>query len=95
MTGMNYSVIENCVQQQGPQLLQSSINKISNTNESISCTINLNGVFWCQHNGDWVGCDQGNTSNDLVTSICALYSGPNQPEICWNLEQRAELLTAG
>lgn len=82
--GLDWNAINACTTgQQGIELFQASIAKVRpGTNDTISCTINLNQEFWCQHNGDWVGCTEGNTADDFVKAVCSRYTGPQTPPVC-------------
>jgi hypothetical protein len=82
--GYSWSEIDDCVTSgEGAKLLQASIEQIvPSTNDSISCTINMNHVFWCQHNDDWFGCTEGNTVEAFIASVCARYTGPTMPPSC-------------
>lgn len=81
---IDWPEVEACVNgTQGPKLLDQSIAQmVPGTNDSISCTINLNSAFWCQHNEDWFGCTEGTTTDAFIASVCKRYTGPNPPPAC-------------
>ena len=81
--GLDFSTIDSCVQGgEGASLLSASAARRTNANESISCTINLNEQFYCQHNGDWVGCTEGTSPDEMVAAVCKRYTGTNPPQAC-------------
>jgi len=67
---------------QGALLLQESFNRTRAASETISCTVNLNNQFWCQHNGPWVNCAEGNTEAAFIKAVCKRYTGTNPPPAC-------------
>lgn len=81
--GLDYNVIDNCVKKFGPTLLSQSIGYSNAANETVSCTVNLNKQFWCQHNGGWVDCAEGTTGIDIISAVCNRYVGSAPlPYIC-------------
>ena len=82
--GLDWNNMQYCVSNNGPELLAASIQRrhAGNANESISCTVELDRQFWCQHNGGWVGCSEGNTADDLTAAICNRYAGQKKPIAC-------------
>ena len=85
--GLDWNVINKCVTSgEGSQLFSESIKRVRpGTNDTISCTINMNDEFWCQHNGEWVGCDEGNDSASFVKAVCKRYQG--QSALCQKVLQ--------
>jgi hypothetical protein len=83
-TGLDWNVVETCVNGTlGAKLLDASIARmVPGTNDSISCTINLNTEFWCQHNDDWFGCTEGTTTQAFVAAVCERYTGSSPPTAC-------------
>lgn len=86
----DWSEIDSCTKNgQGLQLLQDSISYVHpGTNETISCTINMEQTFWCQHNEDWFGCTEGTTSEDFIRAVCKRYQGIQTPTVCQQYQQQ-------
>jgi len=81
--GLNYDKISSCANSTvGSKLLNDSFTRTKVAGETISCTINLNNQFWCQHNGPWVNCTEGNDQASFIKAVCKRYSGGNPPSIC-------------
>jgi len=80
---LSYPKINECVNSTiGVDLVKASFNRTVAANQTISCTINLNQAFWCQHNGNWVNCAEGTDAQSLVKAICKRYTGSNPPPAC-------------
>lgn len=90
--GLDWGNLQYCVENNGPELLAASTQRRQpgNANESISCTVELNRQFFCQHNSQWVGCSEGNTSEDLSAAICARYTGAKKPIACEPVRREAK-----
>lgn len=80
---LKWSDVEACVQsEKANELLRKSIQKTQSSSVTKSCTIHLNGKFWCMHDGTWYGCSEGHRKNHLTKAICSRYNGPNKPAEC-------------
>ena len=47
-----------------------------------SCTIHLDGKFWCMHDGVWFQCSEGFDEMSFIRAICSRYNGKNKPMEC-------------
>jgi len=66
----------------GNVLMHQALERTRAASASKSCTIHLNGKFWCMHDGSWISCREGHDEMSLIKAICARYSGPNRPVDC-------------
>jgi len=64
------------------ELFYKSLQKTRSASAQKSCTIHLNGKFWCMHDGYWYGCNEGRDENSFIKAICSRYNGPNKPAEC-------------
>lgn len=80
---LKWSDIDTCSNsQKGADLLYLSMEKSRSVSAKKSCTIHLNGKFWCMHDGRWYGCTEGRDAESFIKSICSRYNGPNRPNEC-------------
>lgn len=80
---LKWSDIETCVKSnKANELFQKSLEKTRSASAKKSCTIHLNGKFWCMHDGTWSGCSEGRDEKSLIKAICSRYNGPNKPAEC-------------
>ena len=80
---LKWSDVETCVNSnKANELFHQSIQKTRLASVRKSCTIHLNGHFWCQHDGIWYGCSEGHNEQSLIKAICSRYNGPNKPIEC-------------
>jgi len=80
---LKWSDIETCVRSnQANDLFQKSLQKTRSASAKKSCTIHLNGRFWCMHDGYWYGCAEGQDEKSFIKAICSRYNGPNKPAEC-------------
>ncbi|CAF1362135.1 unnamed protein product, partial [Adineta steineri] len=80
---IQWSDIDTCAKSdKGNQLFLKSLEKTRSASAKKSCTINLNGKFWCMHDGTWSGCSEGHDENSLIKAICSRYNGANKPTEC-------------
>lgn len=94
-TNLPWSAISQCVSGgEGEALLKESVTHLQTKDDRTSCTLNLNSKFWCQHNGGWERCSEGNTSQALIAAVCKRYEGQGTPAVCSNFLQRHESLQA-
>jgi hypothetical protein len=78
-----WSDIEDCLKSnKANDLFFKSIERTHSASAKKSCTIHLNGKFWCMHDGTWYGCNEGRDENSLIKAICSRYNGPNKPADC-------------
>lgn len=51
---LNYTAIDECSNSnKAHSLMLQSVSNTVRANETYSCTMTINDVFWCQHNGKW------------------------------------------
>ena len=82
-TSSKWSDVDTCAtSQKGTDLLYLSMEKSRSVSAKKSCTIHLNGKFWCMHDGSWYGCTEGRNEESFVKAICSRYNGPNRPSEC-------------
>ncbi len=80
---LKWSDIETCVQStKANELFHESLQKTRSASATKSCTMHLNGKFWCMHDGYWSGCKEGHNEESLIKSICSRYTGENKPAEC-------------
>jgi len=81
-TSISFPLLSACVEHAGERLLYASALTSAAAGQSISCTLTINDQQWCQHNGDWVGCDEGNDADSLIAAVCKRYKGDDAPPAC-------------
>ncbi|CAF2787125.1 unnamed protein product [Rotaria sp. Silwood2] len=80
---LKWSDIDACVKSNtANELFRKSLEKTRSASAKKSCTIHLNGKFWCMHDGIWYGCSEGRDEKSLIKAICSRYNGPNKPIEC-------------
>lgn len=80
---LKWSDIDECVRSdKAIELFRKSLQKTQSAKATKSCTIHLNGKFWCMHDGSWYGCAEGHDEKSFIKAICSRYSGPNKPDEC-------------
>ena len=80
--GLDYKALNDCVSSVGPNLLYYSAERTLQAKQSVSCTLTLNGVQWCQHDSTWKGCAEGNDGDSLIRAVCKRYTGAATPDVC-------------
>ena len=80
---LKWSNVETCVStNRANKLFHQSLEKTRLASVTKSCTMHLNGKFWCMHDGTWYGCSEGYDERSFIKSICSRYNGPNKPIEC-------------
>jgi len=80
---LKWSDIETCVKSnKANELFHKSLEKTRSASAKKSCTIHLNGKFWCMHDGYWYGCTEGHDEKSFIKAICSRYNGSNKPIDC-------------
>lgn len=80
---VKWSDVDACVKSpKADELFRQSLARTRAASARKSCTMNLNGKFWCMHDGTWYGCTDGNDEASLINAICRRYSGANKPAEC-------------
>jgi hypothetical protein len=80
---LKWSDIETCVKSnKANELFSKSLQKTRSASARKSCTIHLNGKFWCMHDGTWYGCTEGQDEKSFIKAICSRYNGANKPAEC-------------
>ncbi len=80
---LKWSDIESCItSNKANDLFYKSLQKTRAASATKSCTIHLNGQFWCMHDGNWSGCKEGRDEKSLIKAICSRYNGRNKPAEC-------------
>ncbi|CAF3385534.1 unnamed protein product [Rotaria sp. Silwood1] len=80
---LKWSDIDTCVKSnKANELFHKSLEKTRSASAKKSCTMHLNGKFWCMHDGTWYGCTEGRDEKSLIKAICSRYNGPNKPIEC-------------
>jgi len=80
---LKWADIQKCLQSdQANRLLYESIQRTQAAAAKKSCTIHLNGKFWCMHDGTWYGCNEGRDERSLIKAICSRYNGKDKPDEC-------------
>ena len=81
--GVEWSKIDACMKsKQANNLLSQAVDRTRAASAKKSCTIHLNGKFWCMHDGSWYGCSDGHDEKSFIQSICSRYNGTNKPHEC-------------
>jgi len=90
--GVDWTAVQQCFNDKSVSdvLFRKSIAKTMANKVTASCTVSVNHQIFCIHDGDWKQCAQGYQPQDLVDSICSLYTGTDKPAAC---SQRSSLLT--
>ena len=80
---LNWPEIQACVKSdQANELFRKSLQRTRRASASKSCTIHLNGKFWCMHDRTWYGCSEGRDERSLIAAICSRYNGQSKPAEC-------------
>lgn len=80
---LNWQDIDRCVKTNlSTELFLNALRRTRNAGARKSCTMYLNGKFWCMHDGYWSGCSQGNDEKSFMNAICSRYSGTPKPPEC-------------
>ncbi|UJR35387.1 hypothetical protein I4U23_028144 [Adineta vaga] len=80
---IKWSDIDTCVKSdKGNELFHQSLQRTKSASAKKSCTMNLNGQFWCMHDGTWYGCSDGHDEKSFIKAICSRYNGMNKPAEC-------------
>ncbi|UJR10506.1 hypothetical protein I4U23_014709 [Adineta vaga] len=84
---INWSDVERCVtSERSNDLFHRSLERTRLALAKKSCTIHLNGVFWCMHDGYWNDCKEGYDEKSFIKAICSRYNGTNKPIECRNID---------
>lgn len=80
---IKWSEIDRCVKSdKSTTLFFDALERTRKASARKSCTIHLNGKFWCMHDGYWNGCSEGRDERSLIKAICSRYNGLNKPAEC-------------
>jgi len=80
---LKWSDIDICIKSnKADELFHKSLEKTRSASAKKSCTIHLNGKFWCMHDGTWYGCTEGRDEKSFIKAICSRYNGLNKPAEC-------------
>jgi hypothetical protein len=78
-----WSDVQSCVTStKANELFRTSLKRTRSALAKKSCTIHLNGKFWCMHDGIWSKCSEGNDEMSLMKAICARFKGKHKPVDC-------------
>lgn len=84
-SAMNWTVVQSCVtSNKGNELFRHSVQRTHLASVKKSCTIYLNGKFWCMHDRYWSNCHEGHGKSNFIQAICSRYHGNNKPNECGN-----------
>jgi hypothetical protein len=80
---INWTDLESCVtSNKGNQLFRKSLERTRAAAARKSCTIYLDGKFWCMHDGYWLKCSEGHDERSFIKAICSRYHGMKKPAEC-------------
>ena len=80
---LKWSEVDTCVKSvKGEELLRQSLQRTRAASAKKSCTMHVNGRFWCMHDGMWYGCSDGSDEASLIKAICSRYNGAYKPAEC-------------
>jgi hypothetical protein len=80
---IRWSDVQSCVtSNKGNELFRRSLERTRLAAATKSCTIHLNGQFWCMHDGYWLKCSEGHDERSFIRAICSRYNGKNKPVEC-------------
>jgi hypothetical protein len=80
---IKWSDVQTCVSSsKGNQLFYQSLERTRLALAEKSCTIHINGKFWCMHDGFWLNCAEGHDEKSFIKAICSRYNGMNKPIAC-------------
>lgn len=80
---LKWPEVDTCVKSsQANDLFHRSLERTRAASAKKSCTMHLNGKFWCMHDGSWYGCSDGHDEKSFIKAICLRYSGPKKPDEC-------------
>jgi hypothetical protein len=81
-----WSDVKSCVTStKSNKLFHKSLERTRLASAKKSCTIHLNGKFWCMHDGFWSNCSEGHDEKSFIKSICSRYLGKKKPIGCTTL----------
>lgn len=84
---INWSDVQTCVKSNmSNELFSKSIERARLTSTKKSCTIYLNGKFWCMHDGFWSNCTEGRNQKSFIRAICSRFNGKNKPTECTTID---------
>jgi hypothetical protein len=82
---INWSDVQSCVTSiKSNKLFHKSLERTRFASAKKSCTIHLNGQFWCMHDGYWSNCSEGHDRKSFIKAICSRYNGKTPPIECTN-----------
>lgn len=83
---IEWARIQSCVaSNKSNKLFHKSLKRTRLAAATKSCTIHINGKFWCMHDGFWSNCTEGHDEKSFIQAICSKYHGKNKPNECRNL----------
>ncbi|CAF0892760.1 unnamed protein product [Rotaria sp. Silwood1] len=78
--------VQSCVQSnRANELFHKSLQRTYLASTRKSCTIYLNGQFWCMHDGLWSNCAEGHDEISFIRAICSRYNEQNKPIECFTV----------
>ena len=80
---IKWSDVRSCVtSNKSNELFHKSLERTRLASAKKSCTIHMNGKFWCMHDGFWSNCLEGNDERSFIKAICSRYNGKNKSTEC-------------
>ena len=80
---INWSDVQACVNsERSNELFDRALQRTQAAAAMKSCTIHMNGKFWCMHDRYWQNCSEGSDPTSFIRAICSRYSGRNPPKEC-------------
>lgn len=80
---INWSDVQACLNsRQSNELFDQALQRTNAAGATKSCTIHLNGKFWCMHDRYWSNCSEGTDAKSFIKAICSRYGGKNPPKEC-------------
>ncbi len=80
---IKWSDVQSCVtSNKSNELFHKSLERTRLALAKKSCTIHINGAYWCMHDGFWSNCLEGNDEMSFIKAICSRYKGTNKPNEC-------------
>lgn len=80
---INWSDVQTCVNSnQSNELFDQAWQRTQAAGARKSCTMHLNGKFWCMHDRYWANCSEGTDAKNFIKAICSRYGGKTPPKEC-------------
>lgn len=80
---INWSQVQSCItSNKSNKLFRRSLKRTRLAGATRSCTMHINGKFWCMHDGGWINCKEGTNEKNFIQAICSRYNGKNKPNEC-------------